>query len=204
VSNSARQRLVIRALTLEYVSIGWGLVSATWSVTAGLLAGSLGVLGIGLNVIADVAGSVGLVWRFRIEQRDPHRAERAEASVSLVVGGGLALVAAFLATEAIRALVAGSAASESVSAMISAGAAAAIGTPLGMAKRRVGTELHSAALEGDGALTIIAGVLGAVALLALVADRTLGWWWADRVAALAASSLAAGEAARVVWKRPRP
>lgn len=203
VSNPARQRILTWALTLEYVSIAWGLISATWSVTAGLLAGSLGVLGLGLNVVADVAGSLGLVWRFRLEQRDPDRAERAEARVSLVVAGGLGLVAAFLAAEAIRNLIAGSVATESVSAMTSAGAAAAIGTPLGIAKRRAGSELHSAALEGDGAMTIIGAALGVLALLALVADRALGWWWADRVAALAAASAAAGEAVRVFWKRPR-
>ena len=203
MSSATRQRLVTRALTLEYASIGWGVVSVAWSVTAGLLAGSLGVLGVGLNVAADVAGSVGLVWRFRLEQRDPDKAERAEANVSLVVAGGLGLIAAFLAIAAIRALAAGSTASESVSAMISAGSAAAIATPLGIAKRRVGTELHSAALEGDGALSIIGAALGAISLLALLADRFLSWWWADRVAALAASSIAAAEAMRVLRKRPR-
>jgi divalent metal cation (Fe/Co/Zn/Cd) transporter len=108
-----------------------------------------------------------------------------------------------LATEAVQALAEGSAPSESVSAMISAGAAAAIATPLGMAKRRVGAELCSPALEGDGVLSAIGGVLGLLALLGLVADRAFASWWADRVAALAAAALAAGEAVRVFGRRPR-
>jgi hypothetical protein len=81
-----RQRLVARALTLEYLSISWGVASATWSMTAGLLGGSLGVLGLGLDVAADIAGSIGLVWRFRVEQRDPGSADKGLFTIEGVVG----------------------------------------------------------------------------------------------------------------------
>jgi divalent metal cation (Fe/Co/Zn/Cd) transporter len=199
---SARSSVVSRALTLEYLSIGWGLVSAAWSVTAGLFAGSLGVLGLGLNVAADVIGSTALVWRFRVERSDPDAAHRAEARASLVVAVGLVVVAAFLASESVRALVVGSTPGESISAMVSAGAAAVVLAPLGTAKHRVGSALGSHALKGDGTLSVIGAGLGVLALLGLVFDRLLGWWWADRVAALGAAVLATAEAARVLRNRP--
>jgi divalent metal cation (Fe/Co/Zn/Cd) transporter len=66
-----RQALVQRAILLSVVSVVWGLGVGTWSITAGLLAGSLGVLGLGLDVVADVVGSASLVWRFRRERSDP-------------------------------------------------------------------------------------------------------------------------------------
>jgi divalent metal cation (Fe/Co/Zn/Cd) transporter len=199
---SSRSLLVSRALRLEYLSIVWGVASAAWSVTAGLLAGSLGVLGLGLNVAADVIGSASLVWRFRVERSDPDAAPRAEARASLVVAAGLVVVAAFLASESVRVLVVGSTPGKSVSAMISAGAAAVVLTPLGVAKHRVGSAVDSPAMKGDGTLSGIGAGLGGLALLGLVFDRYLGWWWADRVAALVAAVLAAAEAVRVLRSRP--
>lgn len=63
----------------------WGLIAAAWAIAAVLLAGSLGVPGLGLNVLADVAGSIGLVWPFGMERRDPRRGIWAEARASIVV-----------------------------------------------------------------------------------------------------------------------
>ncbi|MHB1988596.1 MAG: cation transporter [Acidimicrobiales bacterium] len=198
----ARHRHLSQALTLEYLSILWGLVSAGWSVTAGILAGSLGVLGLGLTVLADIGGSATLVWRFRRERQAPATAQQAEARASLVVAASLAVVAVFLATEAIRALATGSAAGQSISAIASAGAAAAILTPLGIAKYRLGQALHSPGLKGDGTLSGIGAALGILALVGLLAEWLVGWWWADRSAALVASLIATGEAVRVFRQRP--
>ena len=78
----ARQLLLGRALALSYFSVAWGLIAGASSIAAGLLAGSLGVLGLGLNVLADVAGSIGLIWRFGVERRDPKRGLRSEEHTS--------------------------------------------------------------------------------------------------------------------------
>ena len=83
-----------------------GTSAGTWAVVEGVLAGSLGVLGLGLNVLADVAGSIGLVWRFGAERRDPTRGIRAEARASIVVASALSLVAISLAVAAINDLIA--------------------------------------------------------------------------------------------------
>ena len=75
----------VQVALLSVVSVIWGLGVGVLSITVGLLAGSLGVVGLGLDVLADVAGSAGLVWRFRQERSDPTSADRAEARASAVV-----------------------------------------------------------------------------------------------------------------------
>ena len=193
-----RRPLVERGLALSYFSVVWGLVVGAWAVTAGLLAGSLGVLGLGLNVLADVAGSIGLVWRFGVERRDPTRGIRAEARASIVVASALSLVAMTLTIAAINDLLSRSMPEHSVQAMISAGVSAVVLAPLGWAKYQTGRALHSHALMGDGTLSAIGAALGVLALLGLLTDRLFGWWWADRVAALAVAVVASAEAIRVI------
>lgn len=197
-----RSALLSEALHLSYFSVAFGLLAGAVSITAGLLAGSLGVLGLGLNVLADVAGSVGLIWRFRVEKQDPDRAHRAEARASIVVATALIIVAITLTIDAATQLAAGTAAQKSVFAMVSAGVSALVLAPLGVAKHRVGKALDSHALQGDGTLSAIGAALGVTALLGLIAEQLLGWWWADRCAALLVAVVAGAEAARVITNRP--
>jgi divalent metal cation (Fe/Co/Zn/Cd) transporter len=198
-----RDALLHKALVLVTASVIWGIVVGAWSITAGLLAGSLGVLGLGLNVVADVAGSATLVWRFRRERSDPGAADRAEARASVVVASALLVTATVLTVASVLALVERTVPDSSLSAMLSAAVAALVLAPLGLAKHRVGSELSSSALKGDGTLSGIGAGLGVLALLGLLANRHLGWWWADRVAALAAACIAIAEAGRVIANRPR-
>ncbi len=198
-----RDHLIHRALLLSYTSVVWGVLSGTWSITAGLLAGSLGVLSLGFNVLADVAGSVGLVWRFRTERSDPAAGHRAEARASVVVASALMVSALVIAVAATRALVEGTGPESKLSAELAAIVAVLVLAPLGWAKRRVGSSLRSNALRGDGTLSAIGAFLAALALAGLLANRYFGWWWADRVAALLAACVAAAEATRVLRTRPR-
>ena len=197
-----RDALLHKALVLVTASVILGLVAGAWSITAGLLAGSLGVLGLGLNVVADVAGSATLVWRFRHERSDPGAADRAEARASVVVAAALLVTATVLTVASVLALVDRTAPDSSLSAMLSAGVAAVVLAPLGLAKHRVGSALSSSALKGDGTLSGIGAFLGVLALVGLLANRYFGWWWADRVAALAAALIAVIEAGRVIRNRP--
>ena len=184
------------------ISVAWGVITGGWSITAGLLAGSLGVLGLGLGVVADIAGSASLVWRFQRIRFDGKEGKRAEVRASVVVAAALMLTALVLTVAATYALVDRSAPDSSVSAMVPAAAAAIVLTPLGVAKHRVGSALSSRALKGDGTLSGIGAFLGAFALMGLLTNRYLGWWWADRVVALVAAGIAASEAARVLRNRP--
>jgi divalent metal cation (Fe/Co/Zn/Cd) transporter len=200
---SIRPALVQRAIFLSVLSVAAGLSLGAWSITAGLLAGSLGVLGLGLDLLADVTGSISLIWRFRRERYDPEAAERAEARASVVVAVSLLVTATVLTVASVQALVAGTTPDNSLSAMLSAGVATLVLTPLAVAKHRVGTALSSSALRGDGTLSGIGAALGVLALVGLLASRYLGWWWADRVAALGAALIALIECRRVLRTRPR-
>ena len=203
MSPAARGALQRKALVLVSASVVWGTLTGAWSITAGLLAGSLGVLGLGLDVLADVAGSASLVWRFQRKHSQGDASERAEARASMVVSAALIVTAIVLVVAATEALADGSAPDSSVSAMVSAGVAVLVLTPLGIAKRRVGSALGSSALKGDGTLSGIGAFLGVFALLGLLATRYFGWWWADRVVALITACIAVAEAARVFRHRPR-
>ena len=199
-----RELLVHRAIRLSVFSVVWGVGAGTWSITAGLLAGSLGVLGLGLDLVADVAGSISLIWRFRRERTDPEAADHAEALASIVVVVALLLTATVLTVASVHALVARTAPDNSLSATLSAAISVLVLAPLAAAKRTVGIDLSSSALRGDGTLSGIGATLGVLALAGLLANRYLGWWWADRVAALGAAGIALFEARRVLRNRPHP
>jgi divalent metal cation (Fe/Co/Zn/Cd) transporter len=190
--------LLVRGLRLSVASVAWGLVSASVAVTAGLVAGSLGVLGVGLNIIGDVAGSMVLVWRFRIELRDPTVDESGERVATYVVAGALLLVAFVLTAEALVALATRTEPISSVLGLVAAAANVIVLPPLGLAKRRTGAALGSSALRGDGSLSMIGGGLAIIAIAGLVLNSTMGWWWADRIAALIVASVAATESARLL------
>ncbi|HUV57232.1 MAG TPA: hypothetical protein VMV96_00345 [Acidimicrobiales bacterium] len=200
-AEDGRSALLARALNLSFISIGWSIVSGVVAVVAGIRSGSLGVLGLGLNIIGDLVGSLGLVWRFRTERSRPHHRHRAEARVSIIVATTLALVALTLSVAAISELLAGSSAQSSTLGVVSAVSAAIVLAPLGHAKRQTGRALNSHALVGDGMLSMIGASLGLAALGGLLADSYLGWWWADRAVALVMAGVASLEATRVLRMR---
>ncbi len=197
--NAARRtRLVVVAIWLTSISVAWGTLSGGVSVAVGLLADSLGVLGLGLNVLADVSGSAVLVWRFRAEHRQTSPAHRVEARAAVVVAAALGTVSLVLAVSAIRALAVGSHPGHSTLGIVIAALSVVVLTPLSYGKLRVATELESRALRGDGALSGIGAAIGLIALTGLWLDDAFGWWWADRIAAIIVAGIAAIEAVRAV------
>lgn len=172
------------------------MTSGSVSLTAGVLDGSLGVVGLGLNVLADVIGSAFLVWRFRGELRHtahgPAREERAAHAVAAALG----TVSLVLAATAIAALAAGSHPGHSTIGVITSISSVFVLSALAYRKRRVAAELGSRALRGDGSLSAIGAVVALLALAGLALNAAFDWWWADRVAALIVAALAALEAVR--------
>ena len=191
VSSPPRPELVSAALRLVWISVAFGMLSGAVSVTTGLRDHSLGVFAVGLGVLADVTGSATLIWRFRAERRQPLRAGAAETRAAVVVATALAVVSAVLITESAIALAARSHPGTSAVTLAAAGASVIVLTPLAYAKRRLGRQMTSRALAGDGALSGIGAITSLLALAALALNDALGWWWADRAAALIVAALAA-------------
>jgi divalent metal cation (Fe/Co/Zn/Cd) transporter len=193
---AARRRLLVIAFWLSVVTVVWGSVSGGVSVVAGVLDGSLGVIGLGLNVMADVIGSAVMTWRFRGELRHSFHGERLEHRAARVIAVALAIVSTVLAVSATLALAAGSHPGHSTVALVIAVLSVLVFTPLAYAKLRVAPRLGSRALRGDGALSAIGAGIALLALTGLWLVDAFGWWWADRVAALVVAAIAAAESAR--------
>jgi divalent metal cation (Fe/Co/Zn/Cd) transporter len=200
-SDAGRPMLVTAALRLVSFSVAFGVLSGAVSVITGLQDHSLGVFAVGLGVLADVTGSAVLVWRFRAERRQPVQSGAAEARAAIVVAIALAVVSVVLVIQSAAALASGSHPGTSSVTLAAAGISLMVLTPLAYAKRRLGTRMGSRALQGDGTLSGIGAVTSLLALAALVLYGTLGWWWADRVAALIVAAIAAAEAWRTVPRR---
>ncbi|HUZ55584.1 MAG TPA: cation transporter [Streptosporangiaceae bacterium] len=189
------------ALRLVTISVAFGLLSGAVSVITGLQDHSLGVFAIGLGVLADVTGSAILIWRFRAERQRPVMPETAEVRAAIVVAVALVVVSAVLVDESAAALARGSRPGNSIVALAAAGVSLVVLAPLAYAKRRLGRRMDSRALQGDGALSGIGAATSLFALAALALYDTLGWWWADRVAALVVAFIAAAEAWHTAPKR---
>jgi divalent metal cation (Fe/Co/Zn/Cd) transporter len=186
--------MVTQALWLVSISVVFGVLSGTVSVITGLRWHSLSVFAVGLGVLADVTGSAVLIWRFRAERHQPGQSGTQETRAASIVSVALAVVTAVLTVESVTALVTGSRPGTSGITLVAAAVSLAVLTPLAYAKRRLGKQMASRALQGDGALSGIGAATSLLALISLVLYHALGWWWADRIAALAVAVAAAVEA----------
>jgi divalent metal cation (Fe/Co/Zn/Cd) transporter len=191
-----------RALALSVASVVIGLIAAVAALALGLTSGSLSLVGFGLDAAIDAAASTALVWRFRIERRDPIRADRVEHAAERIVGGVLIVAAVFLTIGAARALLTHGQAHTSLAHLVLLFASLLVLPPLAIAKRRVALRLGSAALRNDALLTGAAALLALVALVATVLAETAGMWWADAVGTLIIAAVLAREGwASVGWSR---
>ncbi len=199
-----RSRLLERALVLVTLSVIWGAVAGGFSLAVGLIDGSLGVVAVGLGVLADLSGSAVLIWRFRAERRRPFDARAAETLAGRVVATALCLTSVVLIAGSVRALAAGSRPGTSVLALVGPAVTLVVLVPLAVAKRRTGAALDSPALEGDATLSAVGATMSFLALVGLLCFRLLGWWWTDRAAALVVAAVASVEAYRIVREERRP
>lgn len=186
------------AVRLSSLSVLWNATAGVAAAVAGVLAGSLALLGFGLDSMVDGAASCVLIWRFSAEGRDPDRAEALEHVAARVVGITLGVIGLYVGVRAVVALAAGSEPGTSPAGLAVAAASMLALPPLAMAKRRTAARLGSRALRGDSVLTAIGAALAAATLADLAVSRGLGWWWADSVVALGVAGVLAREALAVL------
>lgn len=188
-----RHSLLRRALVLSVLTIALNGLFGGAAVAAGISSHSLALLGFGFDAAIDSAASVVLVWRFRTEARQPHRAETIERFAETAVGLVLLLVAAYLAVSGVNAIASASRPEASPVRTALLALAVVVLPPLALAKYRAARALSSRALRGDSILTAIASLLGMIGLVALVADQILRVPWADAAGALVIGVLIARE-----------
>jgi divalent metal cation (Fe/Co/Zn/Cd) transporter len=183
-----RAQLGRRAQVLASVSVTYNTVEAVIALAAGLVAGSVALIGFGLDSVIEVSSGLIILWQFR--HRMPETRER--TAVRLIGISFLAL-AAYVTYESIRSLLTGAIAEAAPVGIWLAIASLVIMPLLSWAQRRTGRALHSHAVIADGTQTLLCAWLSAALLTGLVLNAALGWSWADPVAGLIIAAVAARE-----------
>lgn len=169
-------------------TIAYNVVEAVVAITAGRVASSAALVGFGLDSVVEVLSAAAVAWQFAAP--DPHRRERTAMRVIALSFLGLAL---FVTVDAVRTLLGASEADHSTVGIVLAAVSLAVMPFLSWFERRTGRELGSASAVADSKQTLICSYLSAVLLVGLVLNATLGWTWADPLAALVIAGFAVRE-----------
>jgi divalent metal cation (Fe/Co/Zn/Cd) transporter len=196
----ARALVVRRGQWLTWATIAYNSLEAVIALTAGVLAGSVALVGFGIDSVIELGSSGAGLWRLRA---DPAPAARARAErVSLrVIGVCFVALAGYASVEALRMLVAGEAPGTSPTGIAIAIGSLIVMPLLARAKRRVAAQLSSAALTAEARQTELCWYLSGILLGGLLLNALAGWWWADPVAALAMAPIIAWEGAEALRGR---
>ena len=182
-ATSDRSAIVARGRRLEYLTIGWNGFEAAVALISGLSAGSVALVGFGLDSVIETTSAGILLWRLRFDHK-PEQRERSERLAHHLVGVCFLLLAAYVALDSVHALWMRERAERSIPGILIAIAAVMIMPLLARAKRRVAAELGSRALRSDSRQADFCAYLSAILLAGLLLNTLFGWWWADPVAAL--------------------
>jgi divalent metal cation (Fe/Co/Zn/Cd) transporter len=177
------------------------LVGGAAVVTA-IATGGLSLIGFGINAIVDSSASSVLVWRFRAEEGGhAEHAERGERLALRLAGTAFLLIALYLSVQATRALIVGRHYEATLFGVAEALAALTVLPFLASAKYSLSKLLGSSALRADSLLTWSGVALASLALIALLAQRLLAWWWVDPIGALCVAAVFTWEGSRAVRGR---
>ncbi|MEZ5074177.1 MAG: cation transporter [Solirubrobacterales bacterium] len=185
-----------RAKALSWLSLIWMGLEGGIAIVAGIAAGSIALIGFGLDSGIEGAASVVIIWRFTGARIHSHAAER---RAQKLVAIQFFILAPYVAYEAIAHLAAGEHPEVSPLGMALT-ASSVIGMPLlGIAKQRVARRLGSQATHGEGTQNLLCAYLAAAVFLGLAANALVGAWWLDPFAALLVAAVAVREGVQT-WR----
>lgn len=187
-----RERLRQRARYLAYATIAWNTVEAFVAIGSGIAAGSIALVGFGLDSTIEVFAASVALWFLRSHHDREQRALR-------LIGASYFVLAGYVTLEAVRDLLVDSQAATSQVGIGLAIASVIVMPVLAIVKHRTGTALDSPALVAEAGETRLCAYLSVILLAGLALNATVGWWWADPIAAVGIAVLAAGEG-RSIWK----
>ena len=178
-----RARLIRRGRYLEYFTIGYNSLEGLIAVGAGVVAGSIALVGFGFDSLIEVTSGAVLLWRLHADV-DEGRRERVEAISLRLVGVCFIVLALYVSDDSIKSLLSREAPDESLIGIVLAAVSLIIMPLLVRAKRQVARRINSGALMADSKQTELCTYLSAILLGGLLLNALLGLWWADPVAAL--------------------
>jgi divalent metal cation (Fe/Co/Zn/Cd) transporter len=196
----ARQTLALRGKRLEYFTIGWNSLEGLIGITAGVLAGSISLVGFGIDSLIEVTSGATLLWRMSVDA-DVERRERNEILSLRIVGACFLVLAFYVAYEAVSDLAKKAAPGHSIPGIVLACVSLIVMPILSRAKKSVGKALGSLAMHADARQTDFCVYLSAILLIGLILNAAFGWWWADPVAALVMFPIIAKEGLDAVRAR---
>lgn len=192
-SDRARRAGRRTVLWLAWATIAWNSIEAVVAIASGRAADSVALVGFGLNSIVEVGSAVVVVWQY--SGPDQEREARALRMIAV----SFFVFATYVAGRAVWDLASGTQPSESLVGICLAVASLLVMPMLAWAKRRVGRRMGSRTVVADSSQTLLCSYLSAVLLVGLLANATLGWWWADPAAALVIAAVALREG-REAWR----
>jgi cation diffusion facilitator family transporter len=183
----ARERLQRRGVRLEWFTVAWNVVEALVAIAAGVAAGSIALIGFGVDSGIEVVAASALLWRFKQAKANASEAEhdRAEQRALYVVSATFFALALYIAFGAIQSLASSDEPESSTVGLILALVSLGVMPTLAYAKQRTGRALASRALQADAVETWVCAYLSLALLVGVGLNLAFGWWWADPVAALA-------------------
>jgi len=176
----ARSQTISRGRRLEYFTVAYNALEGLVSIVAGLMAGSVSLVGYGLDSAIEMTSGAALLWRLRHDGMDG-----AERTALRIVGWCFIALGLYVAYESGAALILHKTPDKSVAGIVVAASSAVVMPLLAKAKRRVAGGIGSAAMMADSRQADLCAYLSAILLVGLLLNATLGWWWADPVAGLA-------------------
>jgi divalent metal cation (Fe/Co/Zn/Cd) transporter len=190
------ERLVRRARRLAWVGLGWHVAEAAVAIGAGVVAGSVALVGFGADSLIEAAAGLVVLW---LMTGGRSASERAERRAQQLIAASFLVLAAYVGVEAVRDLLGGHHPGASWVGVGLAIVTLAAMPPLAAAKRRVGERLGSSAAASESRQTMLCAYLSAGLLAGLLANAVAGWWWADPIVALGIGAVALREA-RTAWR----
>lgn len=191
-SVAARHSTVRQGILLSYATIGYNSLEAIGSLIAGLLSGSVALVGFGVDSVIEVVASFAAQWRLRTDA-DVSRRPGSELLTLRIVGWCFVALAAYVTADSVKSLVLAEEPDRSWFGLVVLALSAIVMPGLAWAKRRVAIRMQSSALAAEAKQTSLCAYLSVIALGGVGLNAFVGWWWADPVAALAMVPIIARE-----------
>lgn len=182
VSEWTREALVRRGIRLSYATIGYNSLEAIASLIAGLLAGSVALIGFGIDSLIEVTASGAAQWRLRSDHES--RRSRAENVTHRFVGVCFLGLAVYVAADSAKTLWLRERPDRTIAGIVILSMSVVVMPLLARAKLKVASAMQSGALRAEARQTSLCAYLSIIALAGVLLNAALGWWWADPVAAL--------------------
>ena len=182
-----REELHRRGVRLEWFTVAWNVVEGVVAIGAGLLTGSVSLIGFGADSFIEVISALVLLWRLRKAGPNASAEARGEAErrALYLVAATFFLLSAYIAYEAVGALLSGQGPEDSTAGLVLSVISLLVMPALAYGKQRTGREMGSEALKADAAETWVCSYLSLALLVGVGLNAAFGWWWADPVGALA-------------------